>query len=636
MKNSTKFYFLWLLVLLLLSGCFGGSSQTPKYDLEITVMDEDSNPIIGAVVEIANGVTDSKTTESSGKVTFSNLTNNVDIVVTAAGYQQSFESITMNKHQNVTIIMQASNSLVVTTGSELSAAIADSEISMIELGADITANVQINRLVDFSLNNFTFTGDITYSFEEAGELTLSGTGQLAGDLTVDAAAATVTNYMQVAGEIIIEAVAANTWNEEGDGNNIVINADNVVININAETDTITIVGQGNTVNVTSTLNRIIANSPLQIVGGNHIEIAEINADDVEFDYPPQAVDETSDHNPIIIVPFVPGSGDPIPQLSPTSEPGIVGALILRATDRELFLLNDATRPVVEFRFSTPEELEATGYTLEYSADQGSNWDTFLYNDSIVETNSPDQDNFVLNPGADYWFRLRINGGPLDGYVSNAVEAPLSSVKTYFSGWGLDQGMWLTGVMCPYVGYGLEAGASAKALESPYEEVSEYINYQWYRVNPFTYEMTEIAGATDNEYVTTIDDAGYLLLFKAYGDNENVGGYLQVMTGECVVIPNRGHINNVTDTGFTLYLEKSVPSLDAEDLEISYWETAGLVYIDVISVTEIENNAIFQIEADLSDVDTMAVRNKSYHWHIVSSHGDSHHYGEGIYYDPDNN
>ncbi|MEJ1731193.1 hypothetical protein SMA90_33220, partial [Escherichia coli] len=83
----------------------------------------------------------------------------------------------------------------------------------------------------------------------------------------------------------------------------------------------------------------------------------------------------------------------------------------------------------------PSNFGATGYTLQYSDDDGSSWSNY----SDVSTSNDGQDNFSLtNIGGNYQYRLLVNGGPCDGYTSNVVEADLSTVDARFTGWSLDE------------------------------------------------------------------------------------------------------------------------------------------------------------------------------------------------------
>ena len=143
-----------------------------------------------------------------------------------------------------------------------------------------------------------------------------------------------------------------------------------------------------------------------------------------------------------------------------SEANKIGGLYVSETDRENTTFGGGTRAVVDLKFPAPSEFGATNYTLQFSTDNGSSWENYQHNNEDLTTNG---DNFSLNLEENYMLRLLVNGGPKDGYTSNAVEAPLSNVDTTFSGWSLDESMNLTGVMAPYVGRGLKASFTVKKL-----------------------------------------------------------------------------------------------------------------------------------------------------------------------------
>ena len=307
-----------------------------------------------------------------------------------------------------------------------------------------------------------------------------------------------------------------------------------------------------------------------------------------------------------------------------SEEGKIGGLYVSETDREYNSYGGGTRAVVDLKFPAPWELEADSYTLQFSADNGFSWENYQhYYEDLTTTG----DNFSLNLEENYMLRLLVHGGPKDGYTSNAVEAPLSNVDTTFSGWGLDESMFLTGVIAPYVGRGLEASFSVNKLDVDYTVVEGFLTYQWYRVNPATYEMTEILGATNLNYTTTLADAGYLLLIRATGDGVNVGGYIQTFAQWKTVIPNNAFVNNVTNNGFTLNLDKTVDSLTVSDLTLRDKDW-NLVQID--SVTPGENQATFNISATItSDSYPLRLNNNSDFWCIVSSVAGGHMMMEGV-------
>lgn len=155
-------------------------------------------------------------------------------------------------------------------------------------------------------------------------------------------------------------------------------------------------------------------------------------------------------------------------------------------------------------------------------------------------------------------------------------------------------MFLTGVMTPWVGRGLLTSFTVKKLPD-YSAITGGMNYQWYRVNPATYEMTLIPDSTRLGYTTTMADVGYLLAIRATGDGVNVGGYAQIMSSNPTVVSNLATVSNITSTGLTLNLYKTVSSLTPSDL-IIYDKTHTPITIN--SVSQGANAAIYNIAAAL--------------------------------------
>jgi len=310
--------------------------------------------------------------------------------------------------------------------------------------------------------------------------------------------------------------------------------------------------------------------------------------------------------------FTAGSGGNLPTFPTfTYESGEVGGLYVMYSQRANNSYTSGTKAVVDLKFPAPSTFGADTYTLQYSTDEGQNWSNYqYYNDDLTTTG----DNFSLNFEDSYWLRLKLNGGEKDGYYSNSVYAPLSTVDTRFSGWGLDESMFLSGVMAPNVGRGLEAEFFVKKL-SDESDVEGYLSYQWYRVNPLTYEMIEITDATNLSYTTTEADVGYLLSIKASGDDTHVGGFAQIFSFSETIIPNNAFASNSSSTGFTLNLYKSPSGLEISDLTL-YDKDYNEVTIS--SVTQGSNSAVYDITATLDPTKSpYTLQNNSFFWRLFS-------------------
>jgi hypothetical protein len=298
------------------------------------------------------------------------------------------------------------------------------------------------------------------------------------------------------------------------------------------------------------------------------------------------------NQPVVAV-FTPGAGGTLPAFTPFTTPtGKVGGLVVRSTERENNAFFTGTRAVIELRFPVPTEFGASSYTLQYSENDGVLWQNYKHNDVDLTTTG---DNFSLNFAGNYKLRLLVNGGHKAGYTSNEVFAPLSSIDSRFSGWSLDESMFITGIMAPNIGRGLQAGFTVKKL-SDGSDVVGALAYQWYRLNPASFEMTLIPSATNLTYITTEADAGYLTLIKATGDGVNAGGFVQIYSSMANVISNKATVSNVSNGGFTLNLYKSLTGgLTVADLKLVDKDAAP---ITINSVTAGANLAIYNVGATL--------------------------------------
>lgn len=333
-------------------------------------------------------------------------------------------------------------------------------------------------------------------------------------------------------------------------------------------------------------------------------------------------------------PFTPGEGGTLPAFTPfTPQQGKIGGLYVDRNHRwvTIFSGNRSYYPVVDLKFPAPSKYDAESYTLQYSTD-GTSWSNYQYYGDDVTTTG---DNFSLSsPGGDYQYRLLVNGGPENGSTSNAVYAPLSCVNTYFSGWGLDESMSISGTMVPWVGRGLEASFTVQSLEDASVVDDVYLDYQWYRVNPVTYDMEPIAGATGLTYITTDDDAGYHLLIRATGDGENIGGFAQIITGESV-LPNKAFASDITDSGFTLNLYRSVDDLTSSDLVLRdcYGSPVAISAVNPVG----DSKAIFAVEADMPPANgPFRLENKSYFWRLAEEFEQGYMVHEGLTIGSDSN
>ena len=71
-------------------------------------------------------------------------------------------------------------------------------------------------------------------------------------------------------------------------------------------------------------------------------------------------------------------------------------------------------------------------------------------------------------------------------------------------------------------FSVDAHDTSKGTMEEYTQDSEYMRFQWYRRNPYNYDMTAIAGATKLTYTPTLDDVGYELVLEISGDRDHCG------------------------------------------------------------------------------------------------------------------
>jgi Secretion system C-terminal sorting domain len=310
--------------------------------------------------------------------------------------------------------------------------------------------------------------------------------------------------------------------------------------------------------------------------------------------------------------FTPGEGGALPTFPTfTSLPNKFGGFKVTSSARENNSFGTGTRAIVDMWFPAPSTIGATSYTLQYSVN-GTDWANYQSGYADVTTTG---DNFSMNLDGSYYLRILANGGPKNGYTSNEVYAPLSGVDTYLGGWGLDESMYLSGIMAPWAGRGLLASFTMKML-SDASVVNNCMTYQWYKLNPLTYETTLIPGADSLKYITTEADAGYDLLVKATTDGVNAGGFAQIISSSGIQIGNKSFATNVNSSGFTLNLFKTVSGLSIGDLTLTDKDAQP---VSITAVNQGANAAIYIITATLDPAKSpYTLSNNSRFWKIAST------------------
>ncbi len=628
-KNA--FLIVTVVVIALLSGCLGGGSSVPKtYKLTVTVLNDATGTALeGALVEVAGKSTDSQETNASGTATFSGLSGTVEILVGAVGFESKSQSVVMNKEQSITIRLVADEGVAIVNNEEdIANAINDPEVTSISLADDLVlaTKLVINRPINLYVYGKTLTGDVEYTFDEDESLELVGTGQIIGNLIFNAPNASVTNHLHVTGDILINDVASETWNEYASDNRLVVNGSDIRLNVYSGARSIQIAADTSGVRVNifaGPIAHFIANSSVRVVGADKITRATVNAYGVVFDLSPGTVD--GEYQPTIRQSFVPGSGGTIPSFTPSTAPANTFAGLYVDRNHRWPSINSTTgHPEVDMGFPTPESLGGDGYALQYFDAIDSTWKAY----EDVETSTASSNNFSLT----YWetttFRLLMVGGPLDGYTSNEIEVVPSPVHTYFGYWGMSGGS-------SYVGEIFTGNATANRISDGVAVDAQYLSYQWYRVDPVTFEMEQIPGANTTQYTTQDADVGSAILFRATGDGVNIGGFTQVWApnfwGEVtppILTPNKAFISDVTSSGFVLNLHKNVQDLSKDQLELwAYGPTAPNEPLLIQSVAFVPGSqSKFVVEVEIpAGLESLWLTARTDHWGIVSNYRDEDHH-----------
>jgi len=310
--------------------------------------------------------------------------------------------------------------------------------------------------------------------------------------------------------------------------------------------------------------------------------------------------------------FTPGEGGALPTFSTfTNLPNKFGGFRVDYISRIDYYFGGGPRTTVDMGFPEPATIGASSYTLQYSTN-GSSWSNYQSGYTDLTTTG---DNFSITLEENYYLRVLANGGPKNGYTSNEVYTPLSSIDTYFGGYSMDESMYISGIMSPWAGRGIKANFTVKKL-SDATIVNNCLTYQWYRINPLTYEESIIPGADRLTYITTAADAGYKLMIKATADGINAGGFCSIITEQGNYIANKSYASNVNKDGFTLNLFKTVNSLSIQDLVL---RDKDYNPVTVTNLTQGTNAAIYHITASLDPTKApYQLEYKSDFWKIAST------------------
>ena len=204
------------------------------------------------------------------------------------------------------------------------------------------------------------------------------------------------------------------------------------------------------------------------------------------------------------------------------------------------------------QFPIASTLGGEYYTLEF--DEGEGWKTYSNSDGVVHFTYDNATIFIYSGTVKY--RLRMHGGDMDGWVSNVITAkhPVGSYPTSRGGWSISGQEMFTLVgrtQMENFSFAVTAYDSyTKDKVGIYDQDSEYIRFQWYRRNPYNWEMTPISGATMLHYAPVMEDVGYQLVLEISGDNQHCS-FTYMFPLDVVQLPISASVSYFGPEGFIL-------------------------------------------------------------------------------------
>lgn len=242
---------------------------------------------------------------------------------------------------------------------------------------------------------------------------------------------------------------------------------------------------------------------------------------------------------------------------------------------------DAYEPYMPIE--APEGFGGEYYTLEYRTKSSGVWKTYTDEDgSAIHYSAPTS---ALDPEIeeDTDFRLKMHGGPMDGYYSNEVSAKMPTVnfsvvtRQYTSQPNfITPGVKVEGSM---IDTERQDKGHVEGNYAKYNTLASFgydspcYRHQWYRRNPKTYDMEAIAGATDIDYTPTVEDVGYELVDVTTGDDVNISFYAASSHG-IVSVAIGASIDYIGDDGFVLNTDYDIPEPEKKIILNKYDETLG--------------------------------------------------------------
>ncbi len=255
----------------------------------------------------------------------------------------------------------------------------------------------------------------------------------------------------------------------------------------------------------------------------------------------------------------------------------------------------------ELYFPEPAAIGASYYTVEYFDQDTNSFQPFVYNDEILQ---PDYNNLSLSVSNNLTLRLHAVTNDNKTYYSNTLEVGYPIKEVNFSGYSLDQSVYISDVMVPYVGFGLDLSVTIYDISGDENILlEEGYSYQWYRLNPYTFEQTKIEGATNHKYITTEEDIGYYNLIRVTMDEADSGDYIQVISISLVKKPIEIINFEKTNNGITLEFDYRFDIQD--NLNIVFYDQ-DYNELKINSIEVLNDGASYHFKVDLTGVETIYI------------------------------
>lgn len=255
----------------------------------------------------------------------------------------------------------------------------------------------------------------------------------------------------------------------------------------------------------------------------------------------------------------------------------------------------------ELYFPEPAAIGASYYTVEYFDQDTNSFQPFVYNDEILQ---PDYNNLSLSVSNNLTLRLHAVTNDNKTYYSNTLEVGYPIKEVNFSGYSLDQSVYISDVMVPYVGFGLDFSVTIYDISGDENILlEEGYSYQWYRLNPYTFEQTKIEGATNHKYITTEEDIGYYNLIRVTMDEADSGDYIQVISMSLVKKPIEIINFEKTNNGITLEFDYRFDIQD--NLNIVFYDQ-DYNELKINSIEVLNDGASYHFKVDLTGVETIYI------------------------------